>query len=80
MPTDTHIHQRLEEALQRISAIEAALGALTMLAVEHMPAAGQQRFAEALATFGAAAEKEGDMATATLLTGLHGAAVGGSAA
>ncbi|MFG0674217.1 hypothetical protein [Delftia sp. WSY_7] len=78
MPANTP--QRLEEALQRIDAIEAALGALTMLAVQHMPAAEQRRFAEALATFGAAAEKEGDMATATLLTGLHGAAVSGSGA
>jgi hypothetical protein len=51
-----------------------------MLAVQHLPAAEQRRFAEALATFGAAAEKEGDVATATLLTGLHGAAVSGSGA
>lgn len=78
MPQNTS--PRLDEALQRINAIESALGALTMLAMQYMPPAQQRRFAEALATFGAAAEKEGDIATATLLTGLHGAAVSASGA
>lgn len=68
----------LEHAMQRLNAIEGALGALTMLAVQYIPTTEQRRFAEALAAFGAAAEKEGDMATAALLTGLHGAAVHGA--
>ena len=75
----TNTTPSLEQVLQRINAVESALGALTMLAVQHMPVIEQRRFAEALAAFGAAAEKEGDMATATLLTGLHGAAVHGAA-
>lgn len=76
MPANTN--PSLQQALQRINAIESALGALTMLAMQHMPVTEQRRFAEALAAFSAAAEKEGDMATATLLTGLHGAAAHGT--
>lgn len=68
----------LVAALQRIEAIENTLGALTMLAVRHLPQQARQGFAEAIAALGATAEKHGDMAGATLLTQLHGAAVHGA--
>lgn len=68
----------LRTALARIDAIENTMGAFTMLAVRHMPADKRPGFAEALATLAAMAEKQKDMASATLLTQLQGAAVHGS--
>lgn len=68
----------LRNALARIDAVESTLGALTMLAVRHMPPDRRPGFAEALASLGATAERQGDMASATLLTELHSAAVRGS--
>lgn len=68
----------LRNALERIEAIENTLGALTMLAVRHIPVEKRPGFAEAIAAMGAIAEKEQDMASATLLTQLHSAAVHGS--
>lgn len=68
----------LQTALDRIAAIEDTMGALTMLAVRQMPADKRPGFAEALAALAATAEKQKDMASATLLTQLHGAAVHGS--
>ncbi len=72
------LHAALQTALARIGAIEDTLGALTMLAVRHLPADKRPAFAEALAALAAVAEKQKDMASATLLTQLHGAAVHGS--
>lgn len=68
----------LQTALDRIAAIEDTMGALTMLAVRQMPADKRPGFAEALAALAATAEKQKDMASATLLTQLQGAAVHGS--
>lgn len=68
----------LQTALDRIAAIEDTMGALTMLAARQMPADKRPGFAEALAALAATAEKQKDMASATLLTQLHGAAVHGS--
>lgn len=68
----------LQTALARIEAIEDTMGALTMLAARYMPADKRKGFAEAIAALGAKAEKQGDMASATLLTQLHAAAVHGS--
>ncbi|CAN7167971.1 hypothetical protein LJR118_000276 [Acidovorax sp. LjRoot118] len=68
----------LRTALARIDAIENTLGALTMLAVRHMPMDKRPGFAEALAALAGMAEKQKDMASATLLTQLQGAAVHGS--
>lgn len=67
----------LQTALDRIAAIEDTMGALTMLAVRQMPADKRPGFAEALAALAAMAEKQKDMASATLLTQLQGAAVHG---
>lgn len=65
--------QALQTAIDRINAIEDTLGALTMLAARHMPIQARTAFGEGIAVLAAAAEKQGDMASATLLTGLHGA-------
>lgn len=64
----------LQHALARIEAIENTMGAITMLAVRTMPTDKRPGFVEALAALGAVAEREKDIASATLLTQLHGAA------
>lgn len=63
----------LAAAIARIGAIESTLGALTMLAARHMAPGARSAFGEGLAAIATAAEKEGDIASATLLTGLHAA-------
>ena len=64
----------LGTALQRIEAIEDALGALVILATGHIPAEGRAALEDRLAALAATAESMGDMASATLLTNLHAAA------
>jgi lauroyl/myristoyl acyltransferase len=66
--------QHLGNALQRVEALENAMGALVMLGLRQLPNDQRARFGDALAAFAATAEKHGDMATATLLTEVHSAA------
>ncbi len=66
--------QDLHFALQRISALESALGVIVMLTLRQLPPERQARFGDELAAMAATAEREGDMAAATLLTELHSAA------
>lgn len=68
----------LRHALMRIEAIEDTLGAITMAAMRQMPHDKRTGFTEAIAALAASAEAEGDIASATLLTHLHAAAVHGS--
>ena len=78
MSTDQQLQalaQDLGTALQRITALEDTLAALTMLAMRAMPTDERPGFAESLAALAATAEKHHDMASATLLTDLHRAAV-----
>lgn len=65
----------LDIAVQRINALEDTLGGLTMLAMRALPADKRQAFAESLAALAATAEKQQDIACATLLTDLHRSAV-----
>lgn len=61
----------LGTALQRINALESALGALTMLAMRQLPASQRATVGDGLAALAATAEQHGDIASATLLTELH---------
>lgn len=77
MTTEEHIQaltQDLDIAQQRIEAIEGAMGALVMLVMRQLPADKRTRFGDELAAMAAAAEKHGDIASATLLTEVHAAA------
>lgn len=58
----------------RLSALEETLAALTMLAIRHLPATRRSEFAEGIGAMAQAAERNGNGASATLLTQLHGAA------
>ena len=59
----------------RITVLENVLGALVMLATQHLPPEQRQPFAESVAQLAAAAERHHDPAGAQLLTDLHRAAV-----
>lgn len=61
----------LSTALQRITALENTLAALTMLAMRQLPASQRATWGDGIAALAAAAEKHGDIAGATLLTELH---------
>ena len=61
----------LGAALQRITALENTLGALTMLAMRQLPASQRATVGDGLAALAATAEQHGDIASATLLTELH---------
>ena len=61
----------LSTALQRINALENTLGAITMLAMQQLPASTRAALGDGMAALAAAAEKHGDIASATLLTELH---------
>ncbi|MBV7459469.1 MULTISPECIES: hypothetical protein [unclassified Acidovorax] len=66
--------QALENAELRIKAIENSLGALVIMGIRHMPAERRAAFGDGLAAIAATAEKQGDIASATLMTDLHRAA------
>lgn len=72
-PQTQALAHALQTAIERINAIEDTLGALAMLATRHMAPDTRTAFGEGIAALSAAAEKQGDMASATLLTGLHAA-------
>ena len=61
----------LSTALQRINALENTLGAITMLAMQQLPASTRAAVGDGMAALAATAEKHGDIASATLLTELH---------
>jgi len=74
MRTEQHLQtlaHELSTALQRITALENTLGALTALALRQLPASQRTTVGDGIAALAAAAEKHGDIASATLLTELH---------
>jgi len=63
--------QELEALAARVTALESALGAMTMLALRTATPEQKMQFAEGLAQMASAAERAGSEPEALLLTEVH---------
>ncbi|MCS4509158.1 hypothetical protein [Xylophilus ampelinus] len=69
------LEQALTTALERLAAVEQALGVMAMALMTELPPTQQAGFAETFARMAQFAQRGGELASETLLTEIHRAAV-----